>query len=331
MTTSIAMAQAPAPEAQPVTAPKGYTVHEAIDLGGRISDQTGSGAMYDTLVNEQSGPRVLGELFEMRAIPGAKNTLFDTLTAVGSGFGGDPYSFAKMDFYKGNLYEFSGLFRRDRQYFDYDLLGNPNVPSGQSIALSSGGTYGWPQVNQSPFLYNTVRRMTDTHLTLFPLSKVTIRAGYSHNTFEGPSLSPSGYQFAGSYDVLLQEFQRNGTDDFLGGIDWKPVKDTKLTYEEVVDHYKADSFFTMNPANYIFQEPDGTKVAPLANYDSLTPYSTASACNANSVGTTPPLQGPTAGGGLPVINPACAVVMSYYRSQPTRFLYPTEIFRLQSS
>ena len=36
-------------------------------------------------------------------------------------------------------------------------------------------------------------------------------------------------------------------------------------------------------------------------------------------------------GGLPVINPACGVITSYQRTQPTRILYPTEIFRLQSS
>ncbi len=331
MTTSIGLAQDPTPQASSVTAPKGYSVHEAIDLGG-VSPTRPAAARCTTRWSTNSPDRaVQGELFEMRALTGAKNTLFDTLTAAGRGLGGDPYSFGKLDFYKGNVYEFSGMFRRDRQYFDYDLLGNPNIPSGQSIPLSPGGAYGWSQVNQSPFLFNTVRRMTDTHLTLYPLSKVTFRVDYSHNTFEGPSLTPSGYQFAGSYDVLLQEFQRNGTDDFVGGIDWKPVKDTKLTYEEVVDHYKADSFFTMNPSNYIFQEADGTRVAPLISYDALTPYNPTTACNANSVGTTGRLSAPNAPGGLPVINPACAVVMSYYRSQPTRFLYPTEVFRLQSS
>ncbi len=186
-------------------------------------------------------------------------------------------------------------------------------------------------MNQSPFLFNTVRRMTDTHLTLLPLSKVTFRAGYSHNTFEGPSLSPSGYDVASSYTLTLEEYQRNGTDDFVGGVDWKPIKDTKLTFEEVVDHYKADSFFTMDPSYYTVQEADGRKAVPLINYDSMTPYSTSSACNANSVGTTPPLSAPNTPGGLPVINPACAVVLSYLRTQPTRFLYPTEVFRFQSS
>jgi len=334
VTTGIAVAQTPAPETQPVTAPKGYTVHQAVDLGGRIANVNGSGSMYDTLVNEQSGPRVLGETFTMRALPDAKNTLFDSLTAVGSGFGGDPYSFAKMDFYKGKMYEFSGLFRRDRQYFDYDLLGNPNIPSGQSTPIgptaAPTGSLPWSQVNQSPFLYNTVRRMTDVNLTVLPLDKVSFRVAYSHNTFEGPSLSPSGYQLASAYDILLQEYQRNGTDDFTAGVDFKPIKDTRLTLEEQIDHYKADSFFTADQAYFNVQEPDGTKVALLANYDSLTPYA-ASACNANSVGTTPILSAPPISGGLPIVNPACAVLTSYLRSQPTRFFYPTEIFRLQSS
>jgi len=334
MTAAVAGAQAPTPDVQPITAPKGYTVHETVDLGGRIANVNGSGAMYDTLVNEQSGPRVFNETFVLHALPGAKNTLFDDLTAVGSGFGGDPYSFGKLDFYKGSLYQFSGLFRRDRQYFDYDLLGNPNIPSGQSVPIgptnAPTGSYAWPQVLQSPFLYNTVRRMTDVHLTVFPLAKVSYRVGYWHNTFEGPSLSPSGYQFAGSYDVLLQEYQRNGTDSFLAAADWKVLPETRLTFEEQIDHYKADSFFTADPAYFNVQEPDGTKVALLANYDSLSPYA-SSACNANSTGTTPILSPAPTTGGLPVVNPACAVLTSYLRTQPTRFLYPTEIFRLQSS
>ena len=338
MTTGIAGAQmaapgtpAPAPEAAASVVPNGYSVHESVDLGGHMVGQSGSGAMYDTMVNMQSGPRMLGETFEMRALPGNKNPVFDALTAFSSGFGGDPNNFAKLDFYKGKMYEFSGLFRRDRQYFDYDLLGNPNIPSGQSIAESPSGSYAWPQLDHSAFMYNTVRRMTDTHLTLLPLSKVTFRAGYSQNIFQGPSLTPSGYQVASSYDILLQEMQRNSTDDFTGGIDWKPVQGTKLTFEEEVDHYKEDSYFTMDPGYFTVQEADGTRVALLANYDSLTPYSAASACNSNSMGGNPALLAPNTPGGLPVINAACAVLSSYSRTAPTRILYPTEIFRLQST
>ncbi|HEX4039445.1 MAG TPA: hypothetical protein VHX37_15405 [Acidobacteriaceae bacterium] len=333
--TAVAQDATPAPDAQQPTAPTGYTLHESIDLGGHMVGLSGSGAMYDTMVNMQSGPRVLGETFELRALPGTKHMLVDNLSAFSNGWGGDPNNFARMDFYKGNLYEFSGTFRRDRQYFDYDLLGNPNVPGGLTMPVgptgAQTGTYVWPQITQSPFLFNTVRRMTDTDLTLLPLSKVTFRAGYSQDTFQGPSLTPSGYQYAGSSSVLLEEMQRNGTDRFLGGIDWKPVRNTKLTFEEQIDHYKADSSFTLDPSSYIFQEADGTKVAPLVAYYNTTAPTSASLCNTNSTGTAPFLSAPSTPGGLLVINPACAVTTSYTRSQPTRILYPTEIFRFQSS
>src|SRR6202453_4026574 len=230
--TGIAAAQNPTPAAPlptpetQIAAPEGYSIHQSVDLGGRISGISGSGAMYDTMVNLQSGPRVLGETFELHALPGKKNTLVDSLMAIGSGFGGDPNSFTKLDFSKGKVYEFSGMFRRDRQYFDYDLLGNPNIPGGQSIPIgptgAPTGSFAWPQVLQSPFLFNTVRRMTDTNVTIFPLSKVTYRAGYSQNIFQGPSLSPSGYSFA-KYDAILQEYQRNSTDDFTAALPWRWV------------------------------------------------------------------------------------------------------------
>lgn len=337
LTAGVAVAQSSSQAAVPtadthVTVPDGYTLHQSVDFGGRINNTSGSTAMYDTLVNLQSGPRVLGETFELRALPGTKNPPVDSLKAFSSGFGGDPYNFAKLDFYKGKLYEFSGMFRRDRQYFDYDLLGNPNVPAGQSIAIGPStaptGSFPWPQVTQSPFLFNTVRRMTDTDLTLLPLSRFTYRAGYSQNVMEGPSYSPSGYQFA-KYNAILGEYQRNSSDDFRGSLEWKPLSQTRVTYEEQITHYKGDSFFTLSPKSLIVQEADGTRVA-LNDYDSLTPYS-ASACNANSMGGNPLLSPPQTPGGPPVINAACAVVTSYLRSQPTRILYPTEILRFRSS
>jgi hypothetical protein len=320
--------QAPAP---PPPLPNGYSVHESIDAGGHMVGLSGSGAMYDTMLNMHSGPRILGETFTMRALPDNKHPLFDDLTGVSNGWGGDPNNFATLQFSKGKVYEFNGTFRRDRQYFDYDLLGNANIPGGQSIPIGPSaaptGHFAWPQQRVSPFLYNTVRRMTDTDLTLLPLSRVTYRVGYSQNTFEGPSLSPSGYQFAGSYAVVLENYQRLSTDHFFGGIDWKPVQSTKLTFEEDVDHFKGNSFFTLNPASELFvQEADGSRVQILANYYSLTPSVT---CNANSTGTAPTLS--ASPNGPPIINPACYVITNYSRFQPTRILFPTEIFRLQST
>ena len=345
MTAGIASAQTPTPAAPlpvpetRISAPQGYVIHQSVDLGGRMASPTGSNAMYDTLVNMQSGPRVLGETFEMHVLPGQKSTLVDSLQAFGSGFGGDPYNFAKLDFHKGKLYEFSGIFRRDRQYFDYDLLGNPNIISGQSIPIGPSnaptGQFILPVVNQSPVMFNTVRRMTDTNLTLFPISNWSFRAGYSQNIFQGPSLTPS-YNF-GKNNALVAEYQRNSSDDFTGGIDWKPIQGTKLTLEEQIDHYKGDSYFTLNPNGFLVQEADGTPV-DLGNWDSSTPYGISS-CNTGSMGSAYSsttkvatiLSAPQTAGGRPIINPACDVATSYTRTQPTRILTPTEIFRLQCS
>ncbi|MFY9742924.1 MAG: hypothetical protein WAK21_13045 [Candidatus Sulfotelmatobacter sp.] len=313
--------------------PEGYTLHESIDLGGHVANVDGSDAMYDTLVNQQSGPRILGETFELRALPNTKNTLVDYLKAFTTGLGGDPYNVAKLEFSKGKLYDFSGLFRRDRQYFDYNLLGNPNLPPGQSIPIgptaAPTGSYAWPQVTESPFMFNTVRRMTDTNLTLLPLSKVTFRVGYSQNVFEGPSLSPSGYFVGGYNDVLLEEYQRNSTDDWTGSVEWKPVLRTRLTYEEQVTHYKGDSSFAIAPQYFNLQEANGNRVAVLQSYDNPINSPVGITCNAG-VGPDKIYRNPSPNG-LPIVDPACNVITSYSRSQPTREIFPTEIFRLQSS
>jgi hypothetical protein len=342
----IAVAQNPAaPASEPaaqMSVPAGYSIHESVDLGGRIAGLSGSGAMYDTMVNLHTGPRVVGETFELHALPGTKSTPLDDMRIFASGFGGDPNNVAKMDFSKSKYYEFSGLFRRDRQYLDYDLLANPGIPTGYSIPIGPStaptGSYAWPQVMQSPFMYNTVRRMMDTGLTVLPLSTVTFRFAYVKNIFQGPSLSPSGNAVAGQ-EVLLQEFQRNNTDDFTGAVDWKPVQGTKITFEEQVDHYKGDSYFTMAPNYLNVQEANGTKVSLLASYQSAVPYgysgtgafAASGVCNATSMINSSTILYANPSGGLPIVDPACNVISSYLRSQPTRVIFPTEIIRLQST
>ncbi len=334
--TGIAAAQNPAPN-EPMAVPKGYASHGTADFGGHIADISGSGAMYDTLVNQQSGPRLLGATFELRALPTNKHTQVDLLHAFVSGLGGDPNDIAKLDFSKSKFYEFSGTFRRDRQYSDYDLLGNPNITTGLSIPIglstTSTTSLAWPQVKDSSVMFNTVRRMTDTNLTILPLSKVTFRVGYSQNILQGATLSPS-YTIA-KYNALLEQYQRNSTDDYTGAVDWKPVQGTKLTFEEEITHFKTGSYFTLNPKGFLVQEASGTPVY-LGNWDSQTAYGIGG-CNTGSMGsaytnsTTYTILSPAPAGGLPIINAACDAVISYTRTQPTRILTPTEIFRFQSS
>jgi hypothetical protein len=346
VTAEIAGAQATPPSTSTpetkLTTPEGYTSHQSVDLGGRIANPVGSEAMYNTLVNLHSGPRVLGESYELRALPGHKSSWVDTLRAFGSGFGGDPNIMAKLDANKGKWWEFSGLFRRDRLYSDYDLLANPNIPPGLSMPIGPSnaptGQLAWPQVYRSPVMFNTVRRMTDTGLTFMPLSKFSYRFAYDHYTMEGPTLSPS-YTIM-KYNALLKQYQRNGSDDYMGGIDWKPSQATTVSFEFNANHYKMDSHFELDPNGFIVQEADGTP-AYLGNFTSFVPYAGAgltNVCNTASMGSDYTsstvytfLRPPNKPGGLPIINPACAVVTSYLRTQPTRTWLPTETLRFQTS
>jgi hypothetical protein len=286
----------------------GYAIRQSIDLGGRITDTSGSSAMYDTLVNLQSGPRILNQSLDAHAIGNAGHLFFDSLSTTSSGYGGDPYNVTTFRLSKGKLYNFQGLFRRDREYFDYDLLDNPLVPAG---VVSNG--YTFPQVLNSPHLFNTVRRMTDVGITILPLSKVSFRAGYSQNISQGPSFSS---QHNGAEAQYLQNW-RNSTDTWIGAVDWKPISKTTLTYEETVTHYKGNTNWQLTGTN--LQLPNGTPVT--LGFDTITPPS----CGDGN----PPIV--TSATTPPTANPTCSVYTGYSRIAPTRVLLPTEEFRFQSS
>jgi hypothetical protein len=345
MAACIALAQEPAATTtSKMTTPQGYSAHYTADVSGRVNDTVGSGAMYDTLVNLQSGPRVSGETVELHKLDSNKNAWVDDARATGSGFGGDPYNFAKLSMSKAKLYEFNGIFRRDRQYFDYDLLGNPNVPRGLSVPIGPStaptGQLAWPQVLHSSVMTNSVRRMTDTDLTLAPQSKFSVRLGYSQNIMQGPSLLPVRSGGVIKYNSLMEQYQRHSTDEYSMALNWKPVKGTQLTYEQRIHHYKENSYITLDPNGFLVQEADGTP-AYLGNWDfssngstSTTtvwaPYSTA-ACNSNSIASATTVLYPSSNGGGPIIDPSCAVVTSYLRTYPIRTTMPSEIVRFQST
>jgi hypothetical protein len=330
--------------ASKMTTPEGYSAHHSVDVGGRVANKVGSGAMYDTMVNLQSGPRVSGESMELRKLGTNKHALADEARIIGSGFGGDPYNFAKLSASKAGIYEFNGNFRRNRQYFDYDLLGNPNLPKGLSVPIgpsaSPTGSLAWPQVQHSSVMTNSVRRMTDTDLVLYPQSRVSIHLSYSQNVMQGTSLLPARSAGILKYSALLAQYQRHSTDEYTAALDWKPVQGTSVTFEQRLLNYKENSYFTLDPNGFLVQEADGTP-AYLGNWDlvsngavntatTFSPYSTA-ACNANSMINATTVLYPSSNGGKPVIDPACSVVTSYSRTNPYRTTLPSETLRFQSN
>jgi hypothetical protein len=277
----------------------GYVIHQSVDFGGHIVTQSGSGAMYDTLVNIQSGPRLLDSSFQMIAVNPAHALLFDRLSSNSFGYGGDPVDGTFMNVSKGRIYNFQGSFRRDRQYFDYNLLANPLIPPTSTPFVP---------VLDTPHLYNTVRRMTDVNITLAPLSAISPRFGYFQNINQGPSLSTVHVSAEG----LLVQNWRVSTDVWNAGIDWKPLPRTSVSFDEFITRYKGNTSWQLTGLNY-----------KLANG---TPISLG--IDLSSVWNTP-CAVPFAANGT--VNSNCNSFIAYNRSAPTRALFPSEQFRFQSA
>ncbi len=282
----------------------GYAVHQSIELGGHIADHSGSGAMWDTLVNLQSGPRILSNALTLHSIDQKKTPFFDDFSTNSFGYGGDPYDATILRMSKGRAYQLDGSFRRDRQYFDYNLLANPLIPPT---------AFPYVPLTSSPHRFNTVRRMTDVGLTVLPLSVFSVRAGYSKNTMEGPTFSTV---HTGT-DALLNQWWRNDTDSYTAGVDFKPTHKTTLSYDQFVTAYKGDTTWKLTGLNY--QLANGTPVS--LGVDIFTGHAANSTCVVLA----------TAANAVPTIRPNCSGTLTYQRYAPTRTLFPTEQFRFASA
>src|ERR1017187_2651851 len=171
-----------------------YNIHQTFEFGYRSTSIFGNGALYDTFVNLNPGPRLFEQSFDMQSL-NHNGLLFDNLSLASFGYGGDPNDVTRLRIYKNKVYNFSGVFRRDRNIWNYDLLANPLNPLTSNPAVP---------VTSSLHAFNTSRRMTDLNLTLFPQSRVRVRLGYSRNVSDGPSLST--YHGVGD-TVLFQDWK----------------------------------------------------------------------------------------------------------------------------
>jgi hypothetical protein len=275
-----------------------YEVRQSIEFGGRISNFSGNPGMWSSYVNLFSGPRLLEQTLDMHS---ADHTgfLFDDLTFANFGYGGDPNNVTRLQLQKGTLYNFQANFRRNKNFFDYNLLANPLNPSTSVPNI--------PVLN-SPHLFETTRHMSDFNLRLFDQAPVRLRFGYSHFINDG-SVDSSVHL---GTDSLLFQPTRNTSDTYQFGISFRVLPRTSLNYDQFYTHYKNDSSFQL--AGSGFQLSNGTPV------DLGLPFNTA----ANQ-----PCAAPIAAGGF--ANPACNGAISYTRFSPIRNSYPVEQFSFQSA
>ena len=276
----------------------GYRVHQSIEAGYRISDETGNGSMYDSLVNEHEGLRLFEQTLSMQSA-NHQGLLFDDLFVTSVGWGGDPSNYLRMRLSKNQWYDLRGSFRRDQNYFDYNLLANPLNPANSVPAVA---------VNASPHQFATRRRMSDVDLTLLPHAKVSFRLGYSRNNMTGPSFTSL---HEGTDAQLLQPWNTT-VNAYRVGVDVKLLPHTVLSYDQFLNYFKGDTSAQINSLPYALA---GGKAVDLG-----LPFNT---------GAAQPCATPLLVGGD--VNPACNGYFAYSRFDATRNSFPTEQLSLRGN
>jgi hypothetical protein len=307
-----AKAAGPPAEADGITS-SGYQIHSSVELGYRSSDVTGSGDMYDTLVNLQTGPRILDQTLTMQSVD-HQGLLFDDLYLNSFGWGGDPNNALRLRANKNKWYDLQSSFRRDQYFSDYDLLANPLNPPPPP---APGGSTPSIPILDSPHLFDTTRRMSDIDLTLLPQSTVSFRLGFSHNNMTGPSYSSI---HEGTEASLLQDWNTT-MNSYRLGVDFRIAPRTVLSYDQFLDYYKGDTDYQLNPINEAL-----LSTTPVSSVSLGLSIDTA---NREPCAVVPPATSLVVNGAL--TNVTCSAYFGYSRNQRIRTSTPTERVSLRSN
>ena len=285
----------------------GYTIHNSTEIGYRFSDRTGNAGMYDTLVDLHQGPRFLEQTLSMQSQT-HQGMFFDNLFISSFGWGGEPENALRLRADKDKWYNFQASFRRDHNFFDYNLLANPLNPSSSTPSVP---------ITDSPHEFATTRRMSDFDLTILPQSKLSFRLGYSRNNMTGPSFS----SFHEGTDVLLAQPWNTTLNSYRMGVDWKLAPRTVVSYDQFLDYYKGDTndfLFPTFPALL----PGGAGTVYLG-----LPFDTANRIPCAVPGSATSLIDSS---GV-LTNLGCNGYFSYSRLQRVRTSIPTERLSLRSN
>ena len=316
-----------------------YNIQQTIDFGYRWTGISGNTDTYDTFVNLGSGVRLLDYSLDMRSL-NHQGIFFDDLSFSNFGYGGDPNDVSRLHIDKNKWYDFSVLFRRDKNFWDYNLFMNPLNPAALNPAgsLTTGCYVGAPTTafpqgapaycsnpaiaqENSPHGMDLVRRMQDYDLTLLPQSRVRFRLGFSHDRDEGPGFftTDSGTipDFPESYSYTMNAFR--------AGVDYRIAPRTTISYDQFLNYFKQDNVVTENPVatpgQYGYQVPNGTLVDLGIVWSTQTPAEALPCATPVTHATTTP----------PTASSSCNGFVSYSQVGRPRNFMPTERVRFQSN
>jgi hypothetical protein len=289
-----------------------YNIKQSIEFGGRFTSVGGNSQTYNTFVNLQQGPRLLGFTMEMRSL-NHHGTWFDSLYFNNFGYGGDPNMASRLRISKNRWYSFNALFRKDENFWDYSLQANPLNPTTPFANGPAG--YAAPACTscvlaESPHGFNTRRKLGDYNLLLLPQSRVRFRIGYSRNTMDGPVFS-SIHQ--GTEQALFQDSSMT-VNTYRLGVDFKMLPRTNISYDQIWNYYKGDTGTTDQNQNPLFQLANGTPVDLGYSFNA---------------GANQPCANTFLATGF--VNPTCSAYFSFLRGGRMRTNTPTEQLSLQSN
>ena len=279
-----------------------YLVHQSVELGYRDSMIGGNLNNYDTFENLQSGMRLLDFSLDMHSI-NHQGIAFDNLTFSNFGYGGDPNNVSRLHVDKNKWYDFRAMFRRDKNFWNYNLLANPLNPASSNPAIA---------VVSSPQALDLSRHMQDYDLTLLPQSPVRVRLGYSRNTNSGPASST----VEGGTEPQLSQILLYRTSSYRMGIDYRGIPKTTLSFDELLTYSKIDETETDNNLTYQLSTGIPVDLGLLFNTVGAVPC----ALPFSNTTTTPK-----------TVTPTCNAYLSYGEVQNPRSSFPTEQFRFQSA
>ncbi len=207
-----------------------YNVQETVEVGYRKTGPPGTRIRYDTFVDLGTGLRLLDYTLDMRSL-NHQGIFFDNLSFSNFGYGGDPDNVSRLRIKKNKLYDFSLVFRRDKNFWDYSLLGNPLNP----VPLDDGEP-GVPEsrvvsfVRREHFAERALSGAAHAGLRLDAASRnpaCVSGLGYSRDVNEGPSLN----SFAGTTNFLLAQNFRMTTNAYHMGVDFRVLPKTTISYD----------------------------------------------------------------------------------------------------
>lgn len=315
-----------------------YNVRQSIEAGYRWTDINGNMNTYNTFINLGPGFRLLDYTLDMRSLD-HNGVFFDDLQFSNFGYGGDPNDVSRLHMDKNKWYDFSLMFRRDKNFWDYNLLANPFNPAALNPpgSLTTGCYVGAPTTTfpqgapvfcSSPAVampntahrLDTVRRMQDYDLVLLPQSRLRFRLGYSHYRNEGPGFFTTD---SGTIPNIPESYSYS-MNAYRGGIDYQIATRTTISYEQFLNYFKQDNLVVENPTAtpslYQFQA-NGTPVDLGIVWSTQTPAEVFPCAVPIADSTTSPV----------TANAICNGFVTYNQVGRPRNFMPTENIRFQSN